>query len=98
MANRYFEPGEGRATKVNALFSGIARRYDLLNDLQSFGLHRWWKRRMIKLAEVRTGARALDLCCGTGDLAMGLARRGAQVVGVDFSAAMLEVARERNSK
>jgi demethylmenaquinone methyltransferase/2-methoxy-6-polyprenyl-1,4-benzoquinol methylase len=98
MANRYFEPGEGRAAKVNALFSGIARRYDLLNDLQSFGLHRWWKRRVIELASVAPGARALDVCCGTGDLAIGLARRGAEVVGVDFSAAMLDVAKGRNSR
>lgn len=98
MASRYFEPGAQRAAKVNLLFDSVARRYDLLNDLQSFGLHRWWKRRLIKLARVRPGARALDVCCGTGDLAFGLAQREAETVGVDFSAAMLEVARERESK
>src|SRR5690242_11262367 len=97
MASRYFQPGAERAAKVTLLFDGIARRYDLLNDLQSFGLHRWWKRRLVKLARVQPGERALDVCCGTGDLAFGLAQRGAETVGVDFSAPMLEVARERDS-
>jgi demethylmenaquinone methyltransferase/2-methoxy-6-polyprenyl-1,4-benzoquinol methylase len=64
-------------------------------------LHRCWKRRAIELAAVQSGHRALDLCCGTGDLALALARRGAEVTGVDFSPAMLEIAearRQRNFK
>ena len=94
-------PDEQRAAKINDLFAAIARRYDLLNDVQSFGLHRRWKRRVIELAAVQPGNRALDLCCGTGDLALALARRGADVSGVDFSPAMLEIAearRQRNFK
>jgi len=94
-------PDEQRAAKINDLFAAIARRYDLLNDVQSFGLHRRWKRRVIELAAVQHGNRALDLCCGTGDLALALARRGADVSGVDFSPAMLEIAearRQRNFK
>jgi demethylmenaquinone methyltransferase/2-methoxy-6-polyprenyl-1,4-benzoquinol methylase len=91
-------PGEQRAAKVNDLFAAIARRYDLLNDLQSFGLHRRWKRRVIELAAVQPGNRALDLCCGTGDLALALARRGAEVTGIDFSPAMLEVAEARRQR
>ena len=101
MSNIFCAPGEPRAAKVNDLFAAIARRYDLLNDLQSFGLHRRWKRRVIELAAVQPGNRALDLCCGTGDLALALARRGADVTGVDFSPAMLEIAearRQRNFK
>src|SRR5262249_38907103 len=81
-----------RAPKVKELFSSIARRYDLLNDLQSFGLHRYWKRRLVHLAQVRPGARALDACCGTGDIALALARRGAEVIGLDFSQPMLDIA------
>ena len=95
MANRFYVPGEQRSAKVRDLFAAIAPRYDLINDLQSFGLHRWWKRRLIQLAGVRPGEHALDLCCGTGDLAFALARQGAQVVGLDFSAAMLAVAQAR---
>ncbi len=101
MSNLFCAPGEQRAAKVNDLFAAIARRYDLLNDVQSFGLHRRWKRRVIELAAVQPGNRALDLCCGTGDLALALARRGADVTGMDFSPAMLEIAearRQRNLK
>jgi demethylmenaquinone methyltransferase/2-methoxy-6-polyprenyl-1,4-benzoquinol methylase len=68
----------------------------LLNDLQSFGLHRRWKRRAVELAAVKPGDRALDLCCGTGDLALALAQRGAETTGLDFSEKMLEIARARS--
>jgi demethylmenaquinone methyltransferase/2-methoxy-6-polyprenyl-1,4-benzoquinol methylase len=95
VSNVFYTPGEQRAAKVNDLFGAIARRYDLLNDLQSFGLHRRWKRRVVELAAVQSGNRALDLCCGTGDLALALARRGAEVTGFDFSQAMLEIAATR---
>ena len=95
MANRFYDPGAQRSAKVRDLFAAIAPSYDLINDLQSFGLHRWWKRRLIQLAGVRPGEHALDLCCGTGDLAFALARHGARVVGLDFSAPMLAVAQAR---
>jgi len=95
---RYFDPGAQRSAKVRELFNRIAARYDLLNDLQSLGLHRFWKRRLVRLAAVGPGSRALDLCCGTGDVAIALARAGADVVGLDFSEAMLEVARKRTAR
>ena len=98
MSNVFYAPGEPRAAKVNDLFAAIARRYDLLNDLQSFGLHRRWKRRVAALAAAAPGARALDLCCGTGDIAFDLARRGAETTGLDFSEKMLEVAENRKQK
>jgi len=98
VSNVFYAPGEQRAAKVHDLFGAIARRYDLLNDLQSFGLHRRWKRRVVELAAVKPGNRALDLCCGTGDLALALAQRGADVVGLDFSGAMLEIAEKRRQK
>jgi demethylmenaquinone methyltransferase/2-methoxy-6-polyprenyl-1,4-benzoquinol methylase len=98
MANSFYDPGEHRAVKVNELFTRIAPRYDLINDLQSFGLHRYWKRRLVSMARVKPGNRALDVCCGTGDLAFAFARRGAAVVGLDFSEQMLAVARNRQSK
>lgn len=95
MSNAFYAPGAERAARVNDLFAAIAGRYDLLNDLQSFGLHRRWKRRVVELAAVKPGDRALDLCCGTGDLALALAERGADVVGLDFSGAMLAIAEKR---
>jgi demethylmenaquinone methyltransferase/2-methoxy-6-polyprenyl-1,4-benzoquinol methylase len=98
MANQFYSPGEQRAAKVNQLFAAIASRYDFINDVQSFGLHRRWKRRVVELAAVRPRNRALDLCCGTGDIAFALAAAGAKVVGLDFNAPMLEVARGRSQK
>lgn len=98
MGNTYYAPGESRAARVNDLFATIAARYDLINDLQSFGLHRRWKRRLVRLSGAQPGRKALDVCCGTGDIAFGLARAGAEVVGVDFSEPMLEVARRRVKK
>jgi demethylmenaquinone methyltransferase/2-methoxy-6-polyprenyl-1,4-benzoquinol methylase len=98
MTNEYYRPGEQRAAKVGQLFATIARRYDLINDIQSFGMHRWWKRRVLKLTRIRPGERALDLCCGTGDITFGLAEKGAEVTGLDFSKPMLEVAREKSAR
>ena len=98
VSNVFYAPGEQRASKVGDLFAAIARRYDLLNDLQSFGLHRRWKHRVVELAAVRPGQRALDVCCGTGDIALALARAGTEVTGLDFSQAMLEIAETRRLK
>jgi demethylmenaquinone methyltransferase/2-methoxy-6-polyprenyl-1,4-benzoquinol methylase len=95
MANLFYQPGEHRSEKVNDLFDAIAPRYDRINDLQSFGLHRLWKRQLIRLANPKVGEHALDLCCGTGDIAFALATKGAHVVGIDFSEPMLQVARRR---
>ena len=97
MAEGYFSSDETRAERVQNLFEVIAPRYDLINDLQSLWLHRYWKRRLVSLSNPSSGQRALDLCCGTGDVAFGLAARGVEVTGMDFSQAMLEHARERNS-
>jgi len=93
--NTYYDPGKHRAQRVCDLFDRIARRYDLINDVQSAGLHRLWKRRVIREAQILEGNQALDVCCGTGDLAFAMARQGAAVTGLDFSRQMLNVARKR---
>jgi demethylmenaquinone methyltransferase / 2-methoxy-6-polyprenyl-1,4-benzoquinol methylase len=95
MANDFYDSGAARAPLVQRLFATIAPRYDLINDLQSLGLHRRWKRRLTRLAEIQPGDHALDLCCGTGDIAFALAQRGAQTIGLDFSPEMLAVAARR---
>jgi demethylmenaquinone methyltransferase/2-methoxy-6-polyprenyl-1,4-benzoquinol methylase len=95
VASKFYAEGNQRAAKVEDLFAAVAPRYDLINDLQSLGLHRLWKLRLVRLANPRPGLVALDLCCGTGDVALALARRGATVTGIDFSNAMLDVARRR---
>src|ERR1700732_706286 len=79
--------------KVREMFTEIAPRYDFLNHLLSLELDRVWRARTARRLRPilqRSDARVLDLCCGTGDLAFALARRGpAQVIGADFSHAML---------
>ena len=90
----YYDP-KNRADRVKALFGRIASRYDLINSIQSAGLHKRWKRRVLKLANVSADQSALDVCCGTGDIALGLADSGARVTGVDFSEPMLAIARQR---
>lgn len=91
-----FRPGDPVA--VARLFDQIAPRYDQLNDLLSLGLHRIWKRQAIAWLRPRAGQRLLDLCCGTGDLALVLAekvRPGGLVLGLDAAAAPLAVAARR---
>ena len=78
------------------LFHVIADRYDLITVLLSYGRDRHWKRRVVEAAAVRPGERALDLACGTGDLAFMVADRGASVVGVDLTPKMLRLARGRD--
>ena len=89
---------QAHVDKVNALFSTIAMRYDLVNDIQSAGLHRLWKRKMARLVALGESEQALDVCCGTGDLIVHLAKGGGRVGGVDMNGAMLNVARRRLAK
>jgi demethylmenaquinone methyltransferase/2-methoxy-6-polyprenyl-1,4-benzoquinol methylase len=81
------------------MFDRIAGRYDLMNTVMSAGMHHRWRARAADLARVGPGGSALDVCCGTGDLALELARRAGpqgRVVGLDFSAPMLDLAREKS--
>ena len=85
---------------MRELFEDLAPRYDQLNDLFSFGLHRLWKRQAIAWLAPRPGQHLLDLCCGTGDLALLMASRvrpGGSVLGLDAAAAPLAVARRRGA-
>ncbi|MBI4026114.1 MAG: ubiquinone/menaquinone biosynthesis methyltransferase [Verrucomicrobia bacterium] len=94
----YYREGTERAEHVRRLFTRIARHYDLINDLQSAGLHRFWKSRLISALQPQAGERILDLACGSGDLAFRLARAqpDALLIGGDFTASMLRVALERS--
>jgi demethylmenaquinone methyltransferase/2-methoxy-6-polyprenyl-1,4-benzoquinol methylase len=81
--------------QVRAMFDRIAGPYDLMNSVMTAGLHHRWRSRAADLARVGPGSRALDVATGTGDLAIELASRGAEVVGSDFSEGMLDVARRK---
>ena len=86
---------DAKAPYVRRLFHTIAGRYDLITRLLSFGRDRRWKMTLIELARVRPGIRALDLAAGTGDIAFGLAERGARVAALDITHRMLQIAAER---
>jgi demethylmenaquinone methyltransferase/2-methoxy-6-polyprenyl-1,4-benzoquinol methylase len=80
-------PSDEKASKVAEVFHSVARRYDLMNDLMTWGLHRRWKRSAIRLSGVRRGDAALDLAGGTGDLAVRLAR----AVGPEGSVVLADI-------
>jgi demethylmenaquinone methyltransferase / 2-methoxy-6-polyprenyl-1,4-benzoquinol methylase len=91
-------PWAQKAERVRAVFSSVAGKYDLMNDLMSFGVHRLWKHFTLSLTGLRAGQRALDVAGGTGDLAIGLARqvgKTGQVVLSDINSEMLAAARDR---
>lgn len=93
------KPGDPEA--VRQLFEEIAPRYDRLNDLLSLGLHRLWKRQAVHWLQPQPGSRLLDLCCGTGDLALLMAARvrpGGQVLGIDAAQAPLAIAARRSRR
>jgi demethylmenaquinone methyltransferase/2-methoxy-6-polyprenyl-1,4-benzoquinol methylase len=81
--------------QVRAMFDRIAGVYDLMNSVMTAGMHQRWRNRAADMANVGPGSRALDVATGTGDLAIALADRGAEVVGVDFAERMLELARRK---
>ena len=85
-----------KPARVGEVFTSVASRYDLMNDLMSVGLHRLWKRFGILAARLRPGDRVLDLAGGTGDLArLALARGAGEVVVADVNPRMLAVGRDR---
>lgn len=91
-------PVTEKARKVAKVFDSVASKYDVMNDVMSFGVHRLWKRFAIELSGVRTGQRVLDLASGTGDLAVEFSRKvggAGEVVASDINASMLNTGRGR---
>ena len=86
---------DGKRRYVRVLFATIADRYDFITVALSYGQDRRWKRRLVDLASPRAGLRALDLATGTGDIAFALAARGANVVGLDVTHRMIELAQSK---
>ena len=86
---------QSKGPYVRRLFATIADRYDFITVFLSLGRDAAWKRRAADLAGVRSGGSALDLACGTGDIAFELARRGARVTGLDITPRMVQLARAK---
>ena len=98
VAGMPFEQSSSAAGERRALFNEIAPVYDQLNDALSLGLHRAWKRAAVKWISAKAGDRALDVCCGSGDVAIrlsGVVGRGGAVTGLDFAANQLKRAAEK---
>src|SRR5262249_55622464 len=98
VTRRWNESDEAKSRYVKDLFSALATRYNVMTDVWTLGLHRFWKRQAMKLCALRPGERVLDVATGTGDLAFlekaAVGPEG-EVVAVDSCAAMLRVARGR---
>ncbi len=92
-------PGNTRA--VEEMFNAISSKYDFLNDMFSFGLHRFWKKKLLDLLDPTFGEKWIDICCGTGDMAILLARHmksSENIIGLDSASQALLVARERSKE
>jgi demethylmenaquinone methyltransferase/2-methoxy-6-polyprenyl-1,4-benzoquinol methylase len=109
-ARRMSEPGETvsfgyedvtpeeKVSRVGAVFSNVARRYDVMNDAMSGGMHRLWKDRFVRRVKPRVGEEILDMAGGTGDIAFRMEARGATVTVSDINQDMLDVGIERAMK
>lgn len=89
---------EEKEARVGAVFSSVARKYDVMNDAMSVGMHRLWKDRFVRRVKPRAGEAVLDMAGGTGDIAFRLAEAGAEVTVADINQDMLDVGIERALK
>ncbi|MEO7134110.1 MAG: ubiquinone/menaquinone biosynthesis methyltransferase [Vicinamibacterales bacterium] len=94
--NAAFDSAESKRRYVRKLFATIADRYDLITAVLSYGQDARWKARLVSIAAVRNGERALDLAAGTGDIAFAVAARGARTVALDLTHRMLQLARAKS--
>jgi demethylmenaquinone methyltransferase/2-methoxy-6-polyprenyl-1,4-benzoquinol methylase len=92
-----FETPQAKRQYVRTLFATIADRYDLITSVLSYGQDARWKAKLVSLADVRRGERALDLAAGTGDIAFAIAARGATTIGLDITHRMLQLASSKSS-
>ncbi len=91
-------PVEQKTRRVGQVFDSVAARYDLMNDLMSWGIHRLWKQFAVAIASIKCGQRVLDLAGGTGDMTARLARRvgsAGSVILADINGSMLSIGRDR---
>ena len=93
-----FVTPQSKRQYVRRLFATIADRYDLITRVLSYGQDARWKAKLVAMANVKDGERALDLACGTGDIAFAVAERGARTTGLDITHRMLQLASSRSSR
>lgn len=86
---------------IREMFGAISSKYDLINSVLSFGIHRYWKKQLVKESQIKPGSNVLDCATGTGDLAFLFEeklRGSGQVIGCDFCTSMLEIARKKGKQ
>ena len=90
---------EDKSNYVEEKFDEIAQKYDRFNDVITFGMHRYWKKFVVRQTGLRPDEECLDLCCGTGDISREILRQhpDCKITGLDFSAEMLKIAKSKNS-
>ena len=90
-------PGEATTERVRSIFSSIAGRYDTFNRLASLGIDQGWRRALVKACALTPSSQVLDLCAGTGDVSLAIARQAGPglIVVTDFTPEMLDIAREK---
>ena len=98
LLNDAFASPDNKRQYVRRLFATIADRYDFITGFLSYGQDRRWKRRLVREAALDRGRRVLDLACGTGDIALAAAARGAKVTGLDITARMVQLARAKAAR
>jgi demethylmenaquinone methyltransferase/2-methoxy-6-polyprenyl-1,4-benzoquinol methylase len=81
--------------KIKGMFADISAKYDILNDLLSFGSHRIWKNKLIKLSQVKSNSKVLDIATGTGDIAYLFSKKSKSVTAIDFTPEMINLAKKR---
>ncbi|MCW1383181.1 class I SAM-dependent methyltransferase [Novosphingobium sp. KCTC 2891] len=91
-------PAEEKQARVGAVFSSVAKKYDIMNDAMSGGMHRLWKDRFVRRVKPRDGESILDMAGGTGDIAFRMAPSGAAITVSDINQDMLDVGMERAAK
>jgi demethylmenaquinone methyltransferase / 2-methoxy-6-polyprenyl-1,4-benzoquinol methylase len=91
-------PADEKVARVGAVFSNVARKYDVMNDAMSAGMHRLWKDKFVRRVKPREGEVILDMAGGTGDIAFRMAEAGAEITVSDINQDMLDVGIERAMK
>lgn len=92
---------QSKEERVHNVFENISKKYDTMNSIISFQRHKTWRKDVMKRMDVEKGSNALDVCCGTGDWSISLAKETGStgnVIGLDFSENMLQVAKEKKTE
>ena len=94
-----YNSGDDKKSQVARMFDNIARRYDLLNDLLSLGIHKGWRRKCVRLLRAAQPRQILDVATGTADFAIAcMALKPEKITGIDISRGMLEIGRQKISR